>query len=74
MPERLTGTVTRLLPDKGFGFIEAPDGSEYFFHRSGMEFGEFAALSPDALVSFDGTMGPKGLRAEAVRLELPGLP
>jgi len=73
MTQRLHGTVARLLPDKGFGFIEAPDGAEYFFHRSGMEFGEFAALSPDALVSFEATMGMKGLRAEAVRLELPGI-
>jgi len=71
MPERLTGTVTRLLADKGFGFIEAPDGSEYFFHRSAAP--AFALLHADALVSFDPTMGPKGPRAEDVRLELPGI-
>jgi len=28
-----TGTIKRLT-DKGFGFIAAPDGTEYFFHQS----------------------------------------
>jgi CspA family cold shock protein len=71
MAERLTGTILRLLPDKGFGFIEAPDGSEYFFHRSAAD--AFALLHADALVSFEATQGPKGPRAEGVRLELPGV-
>src|SRR5580765_3946384 len=32
-----TGTIKRLVPDKGFGFIAASDGSEYFFHQSGCQ-------------------------------------
>src|SRR5436189_44906 len=28
------GTIKRLVHDKGFGFIAASDGSEYFFHQS----------------------------------------
>ena len=28
-----TGTIKRIT-DKGFGFIAAPDGVEYFFHQS----------------------------------------
>ena len=28
-----TGTIKRLT-DRGFGFIAAPDGVEYFFHQS----------------------------------------
>ena len=30
----MTGKIKRLVSDKGFGFIAAADGSEYFFHQS----------------------------------------
>jgi cold shock protein len=29
-----TGTIKRMMLDKGFGFLRATDGQEYFFHRS----------------------------------------
>ena len=31
------GTVKKLVTERGFGFIQADDGKEYFFHRSGTE-------------------------------------
>ena len=30
----MNGTVKRLVSDKGFGFVAASDGAEYFFHQS----------------------------------------
>ena len=30
----LNGTIKRLVTDKGFGFVQAQDGTEYFFHQS----------------------------------------
>ena len=30
----MNGTIKRLVSDKGFGFVAAEDGSEYFFHQS----------------------------------------
>ena len=30
----IKGTIKRLVSDKGFGFIAAGDGNEYFFHQS----------------------------------------
>jgi CspA family cold shock protein len=30
----MKGTVKRLVSDKGFGFVAAEDGNEYFFHQS----------------------------------------
>lgn len=60
-----TGTVKRLVSDKGFGFVAAADGNEYFFHRSACE--TFETLREGDAVTFDAGQGPKGPRAENVR-------
>jgi cold shock CspA family protein len=66
-PTRVTGTVRRLLLDKGFGFVATTNGLEYFFHRSAAP--DFGALREGAVVSFVPTTdGPKGPRAEAVEI------
>ena len=41
-----SGTIKKLVSDRGFGFIAAEDGKEYFFHRSGTE-GDFDSLNDD---------------------------
>ena len=65
---RIIGKVARLMPDKGFGFIRGEDGGEYFFHRSAAP-GVWESLDASTSVSFLPREGPKGLRAEEVRLE-----
>ena len=62
------GKVKRLVSDKGFGFIEAADGGEYFFHQSACQGVRFDELREGQAVSFDKSQGPKGPRAENVRL------
>ena len=63
-----TGTVKRLVIDKGFGFIKTTDGNEYFFHRSAMIGTTFESLSEGQRVTFAQGQGPKGPRAEEVRV------
>ena len=62
------GTVKRLVSDKGFGFIQAADGTEYFFHQSACVDAPFQALREGQAVTFEKGQGPKGPRAQNVRL------
>ena len=64
----MNGTIKRLVSEKGFGFILAGDGSEYFFHNSAVQQARFDDLREGQAVSFDLGQGPKGPRAENVRL------
>ena len=62
-----SGTVKRLVSDKGFGFIAAGDGVEYFFHQSACADSSFDSLREGQNVTFDVGNGPKGPRGENVR-------
>ena len=60
-----SGTIKKLVSDKGFGFIES-DGDELFFHRSAVEGTTFEELREGQTVEFNVGQGPKGTRAENV--------
>lgn len=62
------GTIKRLVADKGFGFVAAQDGTEYFFHRSACTGVRFDELREGQSVTFEKGEGPKGPRAERVQL------
>jgi CspA family cold shock protein len=63
-----TGTVKKVVNDRGFGFIAAEDGKEYFFHRSGLDTSlNFDALAGGEQVSFEIEPSQKGPRANRVR-------
>ena len=64
----LNGTIKRLVSDKGFGFILATDGNEYFFHSSACSGARFEELREGQSVTFDRGEGPKGPRGENVRV------
>jgi len=64
-----TGTIARLLIDKGFGFIATTEGTEYFFHQSACSGTPFDYLREGQTVSFTVGQGPKGPRAENVNLQ-----
>jgi CspA family cold shock protein len=64
----MNGTVKRIVSDKGFGFIATSAGDEYFFHQSACADVRFDDLREGQPVTFDAGQGPKGPRAENVRL------
>jgi cold shock protein len=61
------GTIKRLVNDKGFGFVQGEDGTQYFFHQSAFAEGRFEDLREGQTLTFDGAQGPKGPRAENIR-------
>ena len=63
-----TGTVKRVVADRGFGFIEAEYQKEYFFHRNSLEGSlDFDRFTGGERVEFDVEQSPKGPRANKVR-------
>ena len=60
------GTI-KTLTNKGFGFIEGERG-DLFFHQSALEGTTFEALNKGQQVEYEEGSGPKGPRAEDVRL------
>jgi len=64
----MNGTIKRLVSGKGFGFVAAGDGNEYFFHQSACNGVQFDDLQEGQGVTFERGQGPKGPRAEDVRL------
>jgi CspA family cold shock protein len=61
------GTIKRLT-DKGFGFIDTGTGKDLFFHMSAVEGARFEDLRLGQRVSFNEGQGPKGPRAENVKV------
>jgi CspA family cold shock protein len=63
-----TGTIKRLVRDRGFGFIRDESGKEWFFHRSSVQ-GSFDQLTEGQRVNFEEEPSTKGPRAGNVRPE-----
>ena len=62
-----SGTVKKVVSERGFGFITADDGKEYFFHRTSLDASlDFDRLSGGEKVEFDIEQSPKGPRASRV--------
>ncbi len=61
------GTIKKLISEKGFGFIEGQSG-ELFFHRSAVEGAGFEELREGQEVEYEEGHGPKGPRADKVRV------
>lgn len=64
-----TGTIVRVIEDKGFGFISLDDDSrDVFFHRSSLHYQlEFDGRLLERRVTFELEETDKGLNAKNVR-------
>lgn len=57
------GSVKWFDAQKGFGFIERPDGSDIFVHYSDIKGSGFRTLTEGQEVEFQVTQSPKGPQA-----------
>ena len=62
------GTVLRLDPSGEFGFLEAEDGQEIYFHRNSVLDDGFSRLHVGSRVTFAEEPGDKGPQATTVKL------
>lgn len=62
------GVVKTLFEDRGYGFIEAEDGREVYFHRNSVLGLRFEKLSVGARVRFAEEDGDKGPQASTVHV------
>jgi len=63
------GKIKNLVEGRGYGFIEAEDGEEIFFHRTGVQGADFESLKAGQVVEYDTEQSPKGPRAVNVRIK-----
>ncbi|OGI60316.1 cold-shock protein [Candidatus Nomurabacteria bacterium RIFCSPHIGHO2_01_FULL_37_25] len=64
----MTGTIKRLVTDKGFGFIAGEElPKDLFFHRNSLVDVNFDELREGDAVSFETEESPKGLNATNVK-------
>ena len=62
-----TGTIKKVVADRGFGFITAADTKEYFFHRNSLDSTlDFDRLVGGEAVEFEIEQSDKGPRANRV--------
>ncbi|MCA9126936.1 MAG: cold-shock protein [Planctomycetales bacterium] len=61
------GKIKRIT-DRGFGFIEEGTDKDIFFHSSSVQQVRFDELREGQRVTYDIGQGPKGPRAENVRV------
>lgn len=60
--------VSKLFPDKGYGFLTAADGQEIYFHKNSVLGDNFANLEIGTRVRYVADLGEKGLQATTVRV------
>ena len=62
-----TGTIKKVVADRGFGFITADDTKDYFFHRNALDSSlDFDRLNGGEKVTFEVEASPRGPRASKV--------
>ena len=63
-----SGTIKKLVSDRGFGFIAEEDGKEIFFHRSQVTGDRFDSLKEGEKVTFEKGKDPRSDRDRAEKV------
>lgn len=65
-----TGTIKKLVSDRGFGFIQQSDGTDLFFHRTAVTGTTFDQLGEGQSVTYEKTMDPRRNKESAEKVTL----
>lgn len=65
----MQGIVKKLFLDEGYGFIDGPDGSEYYFSPTNVSYPSFSQLQLGDAVQFIGVPQSEGMQAHRVTRE-----
>ena len=66
----MQGTIVRLVRDRGFGFIKAENGSEVFFHATGVTGNTpYDNLQEGQTVSYEKEQDSRGRGERAVNVQ-----
>ena len=66
----MQGSIVRLVRDRGFGFIKAGNGSEIFFHASGVTGATpYDSLEEGQAVSYESSQDQRGRGERAVNVQ-----
>lgn len=68
----MQGTIYSFIEPRGFGFITASDGAEFYFHCTDVS-APRTNIKPGLKVEFDVVRGVKGPKAVLVRLVGPAV-
>jgi len=63
-----TGTIKKLVSDRGFGFIQQSDGTDLFFHRSSVTGASFDDLGEGQTVTYEKTMDQRRNKENAEKV------
>lgn len=66
--EPARGKVLRIMSWEGYGFLEAADGHEVYFHRNSVLHGGFERLEPGTEIRFSEEEGREGPQASTVEI------
>jgi len=64
----LRARVSRIFPDRGYGFLETPSGRAIYLHRSSVLHDAFGRLEVGTLVRFAEERGEHGPQASTVEI------
>lgn len=63
-----TGTIKKIVSDRGFGFIQQSDGTDLFFHRTAVTGGTFEDLAEGQSVTYEKTMDARRNKESAEKV------
>jgi cold shock CspA family protein len=66
--QEISGIITKIFAEEGYGFLRSLDGDEIYFHRNSIVNDDFDRLKPGTGVSYTAEVGENGLQASSIQV------